>query len=112
MSDDERNFATRLRRELAQASQEQSRDSRRHPARDSPQYRELKHHTAGEIEELCERLVRELRISIEEIDRTVAEIADASEDQLARGAVSDVFDAAATALRKQVRGEGSSSGKD
>lgn len=75
----------------------------RHPARESSLYEAQKTEVAAEVDELCDRLVREIKSGIAEIDQTVGPIAEPLEEQLAKGAVSDVFEAAAQVLKTQIR---------
>lgn len=105
----DRSFLERLRRELESGGSDRTAKEQRHPARNNPKYGAFKSDAAAEVDALCERLVRDLRSSITEIDRTIGPIAGPLDDQLARGAVSDIFEAAAEVLKMQIRGGGDSS---
>lgn len=55
------------------------------------------------LDSVCERLIEEMRDDIAAIDSTVGRIAEPMADQLAKGAVADIFDAAADVLKAQIR---------
>lgn len=99
----DRTFLDRLRRTLRESEASPAEEEHRHPARNSRQYRKFKGEAAVEVDALCERLVQELKSGITEIDQTIGSIAEPLDDQLARGAVSDVFEAAAEVLKGQIR---------
>lgn len=93
----------RVRRSLQAASEHSIPIDKRHPIRNSPEYENLRWTAAEEIDALYERIVRELKDDIRAIDSTVGHIAEPMADQLAKGAVADVFEAAAEVLKKQIR---------
>ena len=93
----------RVRRSLQAASEHSIPADKRHPIRNSPEYENLRWAAAEEIDALYERIVRELKDDIRAIDSTVEHIAEPMADQLANGAVADVFEAAAEVLKKQIR---------
>lgn len=95
-------FLYRLRNRL-RAGDAKAADDRRHPFRKSPGYDEIKWQAACEIDALCERIVREIENGIADIDDVVAPIAAPLAEQLAKGAISDVFEAAAEVLKAQIR---------
>lgn len=104
MSDDRAPFVSQMQRELQRNGVAAPGSEQRHPVRRSAQYQQLKMGAVTEVDALCERLVQQLRESIEEIDDTIAAVGSSHDEQLARGAVLDVFAAAAEVLKKQVRG--------
>jgi hypothetical protein len=105
----DRTFLDRLRTELNENDASRAAEEHRHPVRRSRQYQAFKGEASVEVDALCERLVRELKSGIAEIDRTIGSIAEPLDDQLARGAVSDVFEAAAEILKAQARGNSNGS---
>lgn len=97
-------FLARLRQTLRETGERRVADQKgRHPARESNLYETQKTEAAAAVDELCDRLVREIQSGIAEIDDTVGPIAEPLEEQLAKGAVSDVFEAAAQVLKSQIR---------
>lgn len=105
MTEQDSPFLNRLRKEIREADGGGGSQDYRHPARESRQYQALKGEAAAEVDALCERLVREFKTDIAEIDKTITQIAGSLDDQLARGAVSDLFEAAADVLKAQIRRE-------
>jgi hypothetical protein len=103
MSDRESQFLYRLRDRLRGEGDVRVGSDKRHPLRNSTGYDAIKWQAAGEIEALCERIVREIENGIADIDDVVAPIAAPLAEQLAKGAISDVFEAAAEVLKAQIR---------
>jgi len=102
-------FLDRLRSALGQSQKRGPEANQRHPARDADEYRMLEQEAAAEIEALCERLEQDMRNGLADIEKVVGPIAEPMADQLAKGAVSDVFAAAAEVLKDQIRGKHQSS---
>jgi len=96
-------FLDRLRDELLAAAAPDPGHDQRHPARASPEYEQLKWHAAQDIDEMCDRVVADIRSSLDEIEKVVGPIAAPMADQLARGAVSDIFEAAAQVIKSDIR---------
>lgn len=110
MTGDDSEFLVRLREMLEETEARRVAEDQRHPARKSKDYLAQRREAAAEVEALCDRLISELKLGIAEIDRTVGPIAAPLGDQLAKGAISDVFEAAAEVLKSQIRrADGSSS---
>lgn len=104
MSEEATVFLKRMRSKLSEDSGDSSPDDKRHPARVSPEYARIKWEMASEVDLLCDRIVREIKAGIADIDCVVGPIAEPMAEQLAKGAVSDVFEAAAEVLKAQIRG--------
>lgn len=96
-------FLERLRLQLADQGGGSAADDKRHPARDSPQYQQIKWQAASQVDALCDRIVREIKSGLDDINRVVVPIAEPMAEQLAAGAISDIFEAAARVLQEQIR---------
>jgi len=102
MADNENRLSHRIRQVLKHA-QRKPAHHKRHPLRNSEQYQGIKSNAAEELDALYERIVQEIRGDIAAIDTTVGEIAEPMADKLAKGAVADMFEAAAEALKQEIR---------
>ena len=98
-------FLQRVRDKLRDPGDTDTGRDKRHPLRNSGAYHEIRWRAAEEIEALCDRIVRDIEEGILDIDNVVAPIAAPMAEQLAKGAVSDVFEAAAEVLKAQIRGD-------
>lgn len=105
MTGNDSSFLDRLRFQLAYPDGDPVAEDKRHPARKSPQYQQIKWRTASQVDALCERIIREIKSGLEDIDEVVLPIAEPMAEQLAAGAVSDIFEAAARVLQEQIRRE-------
>ncbi|MDZ7839524.1 MAG: hypothetical protein U5R46_01705 [Gammaproteobacteria bacterium] len=104
MTQRETEFLSRLRGALQRAGKPAHSVDQRHPVRDAEQYRELELQAAAEVDAVYERLEREIRTGIADIEKVIGPIAEPMAEQLAQGAVSDVFAAAAEVLKSRIRG--------
>ncbi|MGA8262596.1 MAG: hypothetical protein WB783_20480 [Arenicellales bacterium] len=102
MSGGDSQFLYRLRERL-RGTGAKAPDDRRHPFRNGAGYDAIKWQAASQIDALCERIVREIENGIADIDDVIAPIAAPLAEQLAKGAISDVFEAAAEVLKAQIR---------
>lgn len=103
MTANESSFLERLQARLVRGGDEPAAGSRRHPVRNAPQYQQIKRQAASEVDLLCERIVRQIKEGLDDIDAVVAPIAEPMAEQLAQGAVSDIFEAATQVLKEQIR---------
>lgn len=104
-----REFLKKLRGVLLQSRKPARSVDQRHPVRDAEQYRVLEWEAAAEIDALYERMERDIRAGLADIENVIGPIAEPMADKLAKGAVSDVFAAAAEVLKAQIRGDSESS---
>lgn len=102
-------FLDRLRGALLHTGTPSHAADQRHPARDAEHYRELELQAAAEVDAVYERLERDIRAGLAEIEEVIGPIAEPMAMQLAQGAVSDVFAAAAEVLKSRIRGDADSS---
>lgn len=105
MTQRETEFLSRLRSALQRTGTPAHSVDQRHPVRDAEQYRELALQAAAEVDAVYERLEREIRAGIADIEKVIGPIAEPMAEQLAQGAVSDVFAAAAEVLKSRIRGD-------
>lgn len=95
-------LAQRIRAALRRGSRKSAHD-KRHPVRNSYEYEEIKHEAVEALDALYARIVSDIKDDIADIDTTVGDIAEPMADKLAKGAVADVFEAAAEELKKEIR---------
>lgn len=110
MNSEKKSLLNRIRTALESDGQDAPDKDKRHPLRSSPEYEELKWAAAKELDELYERIVLEIKRDISAIESTVGGIAQPMAEQLANGAVADVFEAAAEVLKARIRGASKSGG--
>ncbi|MBS1269482.1 MAG: hypothetical protein MAG794_00433 [Gammaproteobacteria bacterium] len=104
MTKEDSRFLDKLRDELRRnGGVETDGVEQRQLARDSGEYGQIKSEAAERIDALYAQIVRDIKEGLTEIDQTVGPIAEPMADELAKGAVSDVFEAAATVLKAQIR---------
>jgi hypothetical protein len=96
-------FLERLRLRLAEQGGDSAAHDKRHPARTSPEYQQIKWQAASEVDALCDRIIREIQNGLDDINNVVVPIAEPMAEQLATGAVLDIFEAAARVLQEQIR---------
>lgn len=104
MADKKSKFLDLLHDELREPASPARGKDKRHPVRSSDEYERIKREAAADVDELYEMIIEQIRDGISDIDRTVGPIAEPMAEQLAKGAVSDVFEAAAEVLKAQIRG--------
>lgn len=96
-------LGSRVERALTQLGAAPAGYDQRAAARNSLEYDARRRAAVGEVEALCDRITRQIKRDLVDIENTVGPIAEPMADRLAKGAVADVFEAAAAVLKNEIR---------